>query len=379
MAADPDGSRRSYDITLVHGTFAPNAAWTGEGSSLRRALAERLGDVTFHAFAWSGLNSYADRAEAGAALARFLDERVAAAPGAVHGVIAHSHGGNIALYAGKHVTRPGSLANVACLATPFITCKRIRKGVFAGALMFLLCAVLGAAAGGAIGYYGNALLRTQGISEGWSLLLVAPLMLVIGLGGPYWLFARLRRSMAASAKARLAELAWPDLPATRLFVALYVFDEAKTYLDYLNRATSRLSRWLWRNAEWLLLGLIALAILTPFGTELFGLPSLVESESFEPYKVAVILLIYLLAVIALVLPVLRSNPYGYGWERLSSSWTLDITATERPDGLVVASYEECRMPVGGHRRRGELAHTVIYDDPRVQEKLAAWLAAAPAP
>ncbi|MEA2871258.1 MAG: hypothetical protein QOH67_1234, partial [Hyphomicrobiales bacterium] len=32
-----------YCITLVHGTFAPAAPWTADGSVLRRTLASELG------------------------------------------------------------------------------------------------------------------------------------------------------------------------------------------------------------------------------------------------------------------------------------------------------------------------------------------------
>ncbi len=369
-------SAGAFEITLVHGTFAPDAAWTRDGSSLRRALAERLPNAAFHAFAWSGANAYADRAEAARSLALFLDQRVAAAPAAVHAVIAHSHGGNIALHAGKHTTRAESLANVACLATPFIAATPIKRGLFDGVLLWALCALVVAAVGATTGYFGSALLRQLGFSEAMSVLTLLPAILLWAALGPWWLFAFVKRRMAAGAKERLAELTWPVLPATRLLVVGYAFDEARTYLDYLNRGTSRLSRRLWRNAELHLVALLGLAFLIPFAVDWFGLAGLFASELFRRHEVELIIAIYALAAIALLLPLLRSHPYGYGWERLSNSWTLDITAAERPEGLVAGSIEEWSIPIGGFRKV-ELAHTVIYDDPRMHEKLAAWLAAAP--
>lgn len=92
-----------YLITLIHGTFARDAAWTRDESTSRfqKKLTERLGgDVEFERLEWSGKNRQADRINGGQVLAETLSR-----PGLPrkkerkHFIICHSHGGNVALNA----------------------------------------------------------------------------------------------------------------------------------------------------------------------------------------------------------------------------------------------------------------------------------------
>jgi hypothetical protein len=92
--------RVSHVVTMIHGTFAKNALWTSDGSNLCKALREHLpGDLVIRRFPWSGANRNSDRIEAAKKLADALNENLASYPYAAHFVIAHSHGGNLALYA----------------------------------------------------------------------------------------------------------------------------------------------------------------------------------------------------------------------------------------------------------------------------------------
>jgi hypothetical protein len=117
-----------YVVTLVHGTFARRAAWPKEGSRLRHAVCEKLApaSVVFAPFTWSGGNSHRDRVRGGLALRRFLRDRAGEHPWARHLIIAHSHGGNVALYGlrGRNFSgeTKGNLAGIICLGTPFIHC-----------------------------------------------------------------------------------------------------------------------------------------------------------------------------------------------------------------------------------------------------------------
>ncbi len=298
-----------------------------------------------------------------------------AAPQAIRAVIAHSHGGNIALYAGKYIKTPQSLANLACLATPFISCAPITKSRFGGLLLWALSALVVSAIGASSGYLLSHVFRQLGVGETAETLILLPPMLLIVAIGPIWLHRRLNTYLARSAKARLAELSWPDLPEARVLTVAYKFDEARTYLDYLDRASSRLSRRLWRNAELTLLVLAGAAFLTPFVGAIMGVPDIIDTAGFRGVEIPAIILIYALVLVALALPLLRSNPYGYGWERLSNSWTLSTSVVDRPDGLAAASIENWRIPIGAFRTSAELAHSLIYEDPRVHAKLAEWLAA----
>jgi hypothetical protein len=115
-----------FMIVLVHGTWARHAPWTQDGSTLRSVLERELrdagaADIRFHAFEWSGKNDHRHRRAASICLRKELRENIIAHPDYRHIVIAHSHGGNIALRA---VRRSRSLRRhgvaVACLATPFL-------------------------------------------------------------------------------------------------------------------------------------------------------------------------------------------------------------------------------------------------------------------
>ncbi|MEU4475580.1 alpha/beta hydrolase [Micromonospora sp. NPDC023888] len=114
------GDRTSV-ITLVHGTFARDAPWTRPNSALSTSL-ERAGcHVT--RFPWSGRNSHRARSDAAEGLTEHLQRQLTEHPLARHWVIAHSHGGNVALHAADRLrTERGRAARVTTvtLATPFL-------------------------------------------------------------------------------------------------------------------------------------------------------------------------------------------------------------------------------------------------------------------
>lgn len=120
------GSQRaSYRITLVHGTFARDAAWTMDGSRLVHALqAELDGPVAIERCQWSGGNSAAARAAAAARLADQLRAQADRDPNERRFVVAHSHGGNVAMYALRDAALAAQVAGLACLATPFLVARR---------------------------------------------------------------------------------------------------------------------------------------------------------------------------------------------------------------------------------------------------------------
>ena len=128
-------------IILVHGTWArgffasDNAReftekplrgggrWFDDGSEFRRALELALRDEpvehVIRSLLWSGGNSVYARDAAALRLADELEKDLAH-PGATPVVIAHSHGGNVALRALRHLRSDPSRIRVVTLATPFI-------------------------------------------------------------------------------------------------------------------------------------------------------------------------------------------------------------------------------------------------------------------
>ena len=71
--------------------------WADEDSAFRMAIEAQ--SRTFTKFDWSGSNSFAARRQAAIDLADYLRREVARAPRAAHVIIAHSHGGNVAMQA----------------------------------------------------------------------------------------------------------------------------------------------------------------------------------------------------------------------------------------------------------------------------------------
>ena len=88
-------------------------------------MAERLAPATvaFAPFVWSGRNTHTARIAGGLALRRALRERVRQFPAARHLLIAHSHGGNVAVYGLRGFTGAERVSGLVCLGTPFIRCE----------------------------------------------------------------------------------------------------------------------------------------------------------------------------------------------------------------------------------------------------------------
>jgi hypothetical protein len=105
-------------IVLVHGTFARDAKWTHPTSELYRHL-RSVTNPEFVVFNWSGRNTNRARLKAGKELSALLRSLLKENPGRPVSVVAHSHGGNVALYAVKEIDSP-NLA-VITIATPFIS------------------------------------------------------------------------------------------------------------------------------------------------------------------------------------------------------------------------------------------------------------------
>lgn len=110
----------NYVVTLVHGTFSRNAAWTKDDSFLIQKLKSGLpGNIVISRFPWSGHNRFNARISAAADLRAHLEKLISTHPNAEHYVIGHSHGGNVALWAIANTNLCG-VVKVICLSTPFL-------------------------------------------------------------------------------------------------------------------------------------------------------------------------------------------------------------------------------------------------------------------
>jgi pimeloyl-ACP methyl ester carboxylesterase len=126
-------------IILVHGTrvpgfvpkrrevslYPPNKRWWfEEGSQFRTGLDAALKsaslDWTICPFLWSGANSVHARDRAARELSDQLRKALQDDPAARAVIIAHSHGGNVALRALQHLNSMAGQIRVITLATPFL-------------------------------------------------------------------------------------------------------------------------------------------------------------------------------------------------------------------------------------------------------------------
>ena len=151
-------------ITLVHGTwghgFFPRRRrqnrppfWFEEASPFLARLSTELGDLPHKItpLLWSGANSIFVRDKTARVLTERLSSEHTEHPQATQLVIAHSHGGNIALRALHHLQKrdasqlcgaDGANPLVVTLATPFIEVKHADFGLRPRAVRSALVIVL---------------------------------------------------------------------------------------------------------------------------------------------------------------------------------------------------------------------------------------------
>jgi hypothetical protein len=235
-------------ITVVHGTWPDglfrtllgrrrSTYWFDDGSSFFTRLSAELGDIPHRikSLPWCGENSVYERDNAAHDLADDLSAEHNEHPQATQLVVAHSHGGNIALRALYYLQkREGSLAYgeesatplVVTLATPFIEIHRADVGqrsvLVRLALLFSILTPLSIFASPVLAS------SVENFSVSAFLVLAAILLLtgVLGVMGWHWIFkkgdARQKQIEALSDATRLGEVT----SAQRLLVIRAVDDEA---------------------------------------------------------------------------------------------------------------------------------------------------------
>lgn len=109
-------------ITLIHGTWARRAEWTMPGSALSKHLRTTVPELRELAnFEWSGSVLQRQRVDAACDFLRWHEDVRRRHPVAQHFVIAHSHGGNVALEAAMRDEQlRAALGGIICLSTPFL-------------------------------------------------------------------------------------------------------------------------------------------------------------------------------------------------------------------------------------------------------------------
>ena len=153
-----DVSSPTLVFTLVHGTFSADADWVKSDSKFCKALTGHLAkySVKFDPFPWGNETwRYRDnfdsvRRGATERLEVHISElRQHSRPGDRLFLVAHSHGGNIALAAMKNPSVRRSLYGVVFLATPFLFRRRrqLPAPLIRGSVAFLVFVIIFASSG----------------------------------------------------------------------------------------------------------------------------------------------------------------------------------------------------------------------------------------
>ncbi len=239
-------------VTLVHGTFASGAPWIQPNGPLTRQIRKAfLGFCRVEPFEWSGGNSVRDRWAATLDLRARLRSQRQMYPNARQFIIAHSHGGNIALYALADLDLARQVSGVACLATPFLipTRRATTEPLLTDHAAPLAALMTGIMA---------ALYTRFAAWQSWGTALLALGAVTGVLGGGLWLAGALHRWLERRANHLLEQMPRTALDPQKLRIIRTPLDEAWAALAFTRLASGLLSlfwrvvtRPLWVGTRWL--------------------------------------------------------------------------------------------------------------------------------
>jgi hypothetical protein len=361
-------------VTLVHGTFAPNAPWTAAGSSLFEATRRALGDAAqIDAFVWSGANSHAVRRQAGQSLAAFLARRAAAAPGRRHLLIAHSHGGNVALYALKlQPALAPTVAGIVTMATPFITVRRRQIHAAIRLLSWLVPPAV---------FIGTFVTLLSFASElPW---LPFTILVTTAFVAPLVGWKPLRQWLLGPVLARLIERQrriaeeLDTVPPVQvpLLYAFVSYDEAGLGLRMLHLLGGAGHQFLVLLRLFMRIGIVTVLVVgaativaSDYVPELHDWSRAFLERGILGLAASAGLYALCLLFSAAWPWLVRGHRYGYGNDSIWQDFLLDIGASPMPPPGV--SGTPCSVPV---RERKGLRHSYLYESGEFMDRLTEWL------
>lgn len=242
-------------VIQIHGTWARGifrplvehtARWCRRGHICPRTIEEALGpDTEFHVFNWSGANAPAARLKAADRLADYIRNVCRQRKACVH-LVAHSHAGNIALYAARDPQVAAQVSSIICLSTPFLHIAprelgpalalklELTAGLAVISALFLLCAwIWPAAAAEAYQFSRNGSWQFYVFSVTPVGLLAG--LLVLGL-------IRLFRAAHSANHAYARRLELPRAVPCRVLLIRAPADEASGFLGAMQVASGILTR-----------------------------------------------------------------------------------------------------------------------------------------
>jgi len=382
-------------VVLIHGTYARDAPWTQEGSDLCKVLGDRSGhSVLFRRFRWSGANSHRARLKAGTRLRRSLQGLRRRRPHARIFLIAHSHGGNVALDALADPRVAAHVGGVVTMGTPFIWSRRRHLAKATRVLGAVLAVLLGvtyivvavglmflmAMLGERYDPYGNRNFILIQVVVDFAWIIVGGLMTL-------WLF-NLRFARRGFEKAVQAQRAASRLlrcrpirhtPLLRITIR---HDEAELFLK-LSWLAGELPAFAWRA---IVVSLIASAFalaLTFAGATGFGLLSKAEHATPAELRADSMLVVSgflfagtlsltalaLLCQVAMIVLPRIVRRFAFGRESLAETWLLHVRPHVNPPLVPFARQHDD----GKKAPLLALRHSQIYQTSHILSGMVEWL------
>ena len=352
-------------LTLVHGTWARKAEWVKPGSEFVLRLTSLLGPehrvVSVHPLRWSGGNSNFARQRGAKALASHVRQVANEQSNAHHVLIAHSHGGNVALYALREQGIAQSIHSLFCLSVPVFHFRVVsgpatRFRVVERALLFILTILmlgLSRFTGAPIFTIGAVYF---GILFALTLTTIGPLKRYCENKVQEWSYREIAvpvafyriagdEASAALAAARLGGWFLTKVNHWRLGFAAFSVTILATFsaLIYYTIPRSNLNRFFRNQEQAFLWGPNIDAYVTP----------------------ALILGIVMLPVPLVILPLILSIALGFGWDSAPVVLAAEISAEESPKGAWT-THQFSFPPSGG----SFFEHSNLYQDAEAIESIA---------
>ncbi|MCU1224635.1 MAG: hypothetical protein JWQ42_2728 [Edaphobacter sp.] len=373
--SDSVASNPSYVVTLVHGTFARGAEWTRPHSIMSEALNRELKDVVVCYKDWSGLNAHQARFDAAEEIKNHLLGMAAAYPSSKQFVVAHSHGGNVVVYALRDKALRKTVSGVVTMGTPFVSCNARPFESTITFLSYLIAVPFGgllAAGWIAIWRHGFAEL---GVTRIGNLKSGSPL-LGFGLGLALWFgvrcFRALRSLLATWVSKKQQEL------SNRFSVGFFKHppfycatvdgDEPRSWLTAVSAVSGFPA---------LLFSVKAKMVGTRTALSSIAIGILMGHHSIKwlggaalyTTLVAWMSLCFYQFFAAFLPRLTRAHRFAYGGESILDNWLNDIKISVTPYSVGVPVEED---DLGSSSAPG-LAHSVFYTDTRFIARMCKWI------
>ena len=392
-----------HHVVLVHGTWAHgfwhSRLWPLLSPKRRQRdvtwpLDARLAaaGMTVHRnFAWSGRNGHRDRMKAGEELATFI--KSVTGPMDRVSIVAHSHGGLVALYSLRH---PGAdrVQTVVCLATPFLHFSRqpLDLRIFRG--LPVAIGIIGWLFGLFAPFVLWALFIPSSLLSDTALFSIALVFAVVAaIVG--WIVGRRTASALESVENRVDEMCQSYQPVARkekhVLILRMVGDEASTAL-----ATGAFVEWLTALTWKAMVGLYALPdrlvasflnmsrpiagalVLTAVALLAFNARTpTVAAYAFVIVAALVVAACLVQLILLTVIVALSIIRFGLAGDVGATSF-VRVNAEATPTGSWPVELLTATPGQGAEGGEDGLAHSEIHEDPGVANRIIEWVRAGEA-